>query len=134
MSVSALLSEFCDLGITARPNGPNVFVSPQRALTPDLIKRIKSEKPALLAELNKIQREAGSDWEEIYNDPKQLKAFSELLMIGDMRRDGIVPEHYTSTMECKHCGPVPIFEGVPDNVIGCPWCFNRINDLRIPRT
>ena len=132
MSALAILSELSDRGITVTPNGENVTVTPKDAMTPELVKRIKSEKPALLSELEKIRREAGNDWEEIANDPKQLKAFCELLMIEDMRLKGVTPDHYTSTTECKHCGHVPIWEGCPPDVQGCPWCFNRIKGLPVP--
>ena len=133
MSALALISEFSELGIKVRPNGKDVTVSPKRALTPDLLKRIKQEKPALLRELERVRKEAGKDWDEIANDPMQLKAYFELLMISDMRSRGVIPNHYTSTTTCKHCGPVPIWEGCPPEVLGCPWCFNRHKGLPIPR-
>jgi len=133
MSTLALFSEFSDRGITIRSAGPDVVVSPEKALTPDLVKRIKEEKPALIRQLEKIRQEAGEDWEEIANDPEQLKAFCELLMIGEMRSQGIAPDHYTAKTECTHCGPVPIFEGVSEKVNGCPWCFNRHKGLPIPK-
>ena len=132
MSALALLTEFSDRGISVRPKGQNVGVFPKEALTPDLVKRIKSEKPALIRELERVRREAGDDWDEIACDPKQLKAFYELMMIGEMRSKGIAPDHYTSTTTCKHCGLVPIWEGCPPEVLGCPWCFNRIKGLVIP--
>ena len=132
MSALTILSELSERGIKVTPRGENVTVSPKDALTPDLVERIKSEKPALLSELEKIRREAGNDWEEIAKDPKQLKAFCELLMIEDMRLKGVTPDHYTSTTTCKHCGPVPVWEGCPPEVNGCPWCFNRIKGLPIP--
>ena len=133
MSALALFSEFSDRGITIRSDGPDVVVSPERALTPDLVKRIKGEKPALIRQLEKIRQEVGEDWEEIANDPQQLKAFAELLMISEMRSRGVTPDHYTSTTTCKNCGPVPIWQGCPPQVNGCPWCFNRIKRLPIPK-
>ena len=133
MSALALFSEFSDRGITIRSDGPNVVVSPEKAITPDLVQRIKKEKPSLIRELEKLQREAGNDWDEIASDPAQLKAFAELLMIVEMREKGICPAHYTSTTDCKHCGPVPIFEGVPEKVEGCPWCLCRVAGLPIPK-
>ena len=132
MSALALFSELSERGIKIRPNGRNVTVSPECALTPDLRARIKSEKPTLIRELEKVRREAGADWEEIASDPKQLKAFYELLMITEMRAQGIAPDHYTSTTTCKHCGPVPIWNGCPPEVQGCPWCMNRHKGLPIP--
>ena len=133
MSALALLSEFSRRGIRVKPNGENVSVTPKQALTTELLNRIKREKPALIRELDRIRDKAGDDWEEISGDPKQLKDFYELLMITEMRSRGTVPEHYTATTECRRCGPVPIFEGLPPQVMGCPWCFNRRKGLPIPR-
>ena len=134
MSALALISEFSELGIKARPNGRDIaLVSPRGVLTPDLVKRIKAEKPGLLRELKKLQREAGEDWGEIANDPAQLKAFAELLMIVEMREKGICPAHYIGTTHCKHCGVVPIWDGCPSEVQGCSWCLNRHRGLPIPR-
>ncbi len=132
MSTLPLISELADKGIRVRPEGSNVVVSPEKALTPDLRKRIKREKPALIRELERVRRDAGSDWDEIANDPEKLKSYFELLMISDMRCKGIAPDHYTSTTTCKHCGPVPIWNGCPPEVQGCPWCMNRHKGLPIP--
>ena len=133
MSAQALLSELSDRGIRVRPNGQKINLSPKEALTPELIDRIKSEQSSLLRELERLRKEAGNDWDEIAADPAQLKAFAELLMIVEMREKGICPAHYTSTTDCKHCGPVPIFEGVPEKVEGCPWCLCRVAGLPIPK-
>ena len=132
MSARGIISELSERGIKVRPNGHDVAVSPKQALTPDLVTRIKKEKPALLRELEKIRREAGDDWDEIARDPRQLKAFYELLMISEMRLQGIVPGHYIATTECQRCGPVPIWEGCPPRVLGCPWCLNRLSQSPIP--
>ena len=134
MSAQALLSELSDRGIRVRPNGQKINLSPKEALTPELIDRIKSEKPGLLRELERVRKEAGEDWDEIANDPAQLKAFAELLMISEMRSQGIAPDHYTATATCTHCGPVPIWESCPPEVNGCPWCLNRVAGLPIPET
>ncbi len=133
MSALPILSELSDKGIRIRIDGPDLILSPKTALTSKLASRIKKEKPALIRNLEEIKRKAKTDWDEIANDPAQLKAFAELLMIGEMRERGIVPDHYTATTSCIHCGPVPIFEGLPETVEGCPWCFNRIKGLPIPR-
>ena len=70
-----------------------------------------------------ITNTSDHDWPEIAADPNQLKAFASLLMIVEMREQGIVPDHYTAITECRYCGPVPIWPGVPAEVAGCPWCF-----------
>jgi len=132
MSALPIISELSGMGIRVRVNGSDLVLSPKKALTPNLTSMIKAEKPALIRRLREIQRKAGADWDEIANDPAQLKAFAELLMIGEMREQGIVPDHYTATTTCIHCGPVPIFEGLPETVKGCPWCFNRIEGLPMP--
>jgi len=56
----------------------------------------------------------------------------EMLRIQDIRSKGIAPDHYTATTTCKHCGPVPIWEGCPPEVLGCPWCLNRIDGSPMP--
>ena len=132
MSALPLISELANRGIRVRPKGSNVVVSPEKALTPELRERIKREKPTLIRELKKLQREAGDDWGEIAANPDQLKAFAELLMIVEMREKGICPAHYIGTTHCKHCGPVPIWDGCPPEVSGCPWCFHRLKGLPVP--
>jgi hypothetical protein len=67
--------------------------------------------------------------ETINRDP----AVSRMIQITRMRYEGKMPEHYTSTTNCRHCGPVPIWEGCPPEVLDCPWCFNRLKGLPIPR-
>ncbi len=134
MSALPILSELSDKGLRVRVDGPDLILSPKKALTPNLASRIKQEKPVLIRSLQKIEQKAGSDWDEIANDPEQLRAFAELLMIGDMRQKGIRPDHYTNTTECKHCGTVPIWESCPPQVDGCPWCFNRHKGLPMPDT
>ncbi len=133
MSALPIFSELSDKGLRVRVDGSDLVLSPKKALTPNLASRIMKEKPALIRSLEEIKRKAGPDWDEIANDPEQLKAFAELLVIEDMRRQGSVPDHYTATTDCKHCGTVPIFEGCPPEVEGCPWCFNRIKRLPIPK-
>ena len=135
MSALPLISELADKGIRVRHEGSNVVVSPENALTPDLVERIKDEKPILIKQLEKVRQDVGdtgNDWDEIGSDPEKLKNYYELLMIGEMREKGIAPDHYTATTECIHCGSVPIFEGVPEKVEGCPWCFNRLKGLPTP--
>ena len=73
----------------------------------------------------------GDDWD--VNDLAQLKAYYRLQMITEMRERGIVPDHYIAKTVCKHCGPVPIFQGSPSKVDGCPWCFNRLAGFPMPK-
>ena len=94
------------------------------------LKELKEPRPTT----EEPKKAAGDDWDEIKDDSTQIQALSELLIIERMRLKGIAPDHYTSTTTCKHCGPVPIFEGCPPEVQDCPWCFNRIKGQPIPET
>ena len=135
MSALPILMEFSDKGIKVRVDGTDLALSaPIGTLTPNLVSRVKEEKPALLDSLARLRKMAGSDWHDVSNDPAQLKAYAELLMISDMRSEGMAPDHYTAITNCRHCGPVPIWEGCPPKVLGCPWCLNRTADRPIPRT
>ncbi len=96
------------------------------------VKNPVSEAKESRSTQSELQERAGPDWEEISADPAKLKAFAELVMITDMRHRGVVPDHYTATTNCKHCGPVPIFEGNWPESDGCPWCFNRLRGLPMP--
>ncbi len=79
------------------------------------------------------------EWSELIENKSgeleehQIPVATEIVAIIEMRERGIVPDHYTSETDCKHCGPVPVFEGCPPHVDGCPWCFNRIKGLPAPR-
>ena len=68
-----------------------------------------------------------ADWE-----PHELPAAIEVEEIRLARLSGAVPTCYTSSTTCSRCGPVPIWEGCPPDVLGCPWCFNRIKGLPMP--
>ncbi len=76
---------------------------------------------------------AGPDWAEIENDPATLEALANSITIRRMRERGEVPSNYTSTTICAHCGPVPIYPGMAERVLGCPWCFTRVKGLPVPK-
>jgi len=69
-----------------------------------------------------------NDWGE-----EELPYAFQAEQIRSIRLEGQIPDSYTSTTECKGCGTVPIWEGCPPEVDGCPWCFNRHAGLPIPR-
>ncbi len=81
---------------------------------------------------DELRRAAEDDWDDVSNDPAQLVAFAHSLAIVQIRESGGVPDSYTSTTECKHCGTVPIWPDCPPQVNGCPWCFNRHKGLPMP--
>ena len=80
-----------------------------------------------------LQQAAGPDWAEIKNDPATLEALVHSITIRRMRERGEVPPDYTTTTVCRHCGPVPIYQGIAERVLGCPWCFNRAKGLPMPK-
>lgn len=62
---------------------------------------------------------------------ESLAAFAASL---DQRREmgeGIRPASYTEQATCAQCGPIWLW--TPGQVLGCPWCWNRIRGLPIPR-
>ena len=94
---------------------------------------------SLLAKaLEKYATADHSEWSKLLENEngelteEELPVAVEMVAIIEMREQGIVPDHYTATTECKHCGPVPIWEGCPPRVLGCPWCLNRLSRLPIP--
>lgn len=52
-----------------------------------------------------------------------IPAAQEAERVAGLIAEGIVPRHYTNTTVCRKCGPVPIFEGCPPDILGCPWCW-----------
>lgn len=110
-------------------------------LTDELVSRLRVHKAELLvyliarrhgltlAELREI---AGADWPEVKADPALLETLTHAVQTRRMREQGIVPPHYTATTHCAGCGPVPIYPGVPEHVLACPWCLNRHAGRPVP--
>ncbi len=79
-----------------------------------------------------------SEWSELLENKngelteQEIPTAEDMVAITQMRQRGIIPDHYTATTNCKHCGPVPIFEGCWPESDGCPWCFNRLRGLPMP--
>jgi len=60
-----------------------------------------------------------------------LNAFAHALTQRREMDQGKRPAHFTKQATCKNCGPVWLwFSG---EVLGCPWCWNRVADRPIPR-
>ena len=133
MNALSIISELSSKSIRVIVNGSQVTLSaPKGALTDTLVSKAREAKPALIRSLNAIREKAGTDWDDVASNPSQLQAFTELLIIEQMREQGIAPDHYTTKTNCRYCGTVPIFEDCPPQVEGCPWCFNRIKGLFVP--
>jgi len=72
-------------------------------------------------------------WAALDRNPAILQALRLAHAFGLTRAAGLAPDHYTGQTVCQSCGPVPIWEGAPASVQGCPWCTNRIEGLPIPK-
>lgn len=51
----------------------------------------------------------------------------------ELRKKGSIPPNYTDTTTCRGCGVVPVPEGSSETADICPWCFNRVQGLPVPR-
>lgn len=80
-----------------------------------------------------LEDEAGEDWAWIRADSEALASLKYAVRTKRMREHGMVPPDYTASTICRSCGPVPIFQGSPAQVDGCPWCLNRVSGKLIPR-
>ncbi len=99
-----------------------------------------SEKPKALTDRTDKRASVSyvSEWSELLENKngelteQEIPTAEDMVAITQMRQKGIVPDHYTATTNCKHCGPVPIFEGNWPESDACPWCFNRLQGLPMP--
>lgn len=71
------------------------------------------------------------DWHNGNISDETFRAVARSLEQRQIMDRGEIPESFTQPANCKHCGPVWLwFSG---DVLGCPWCWNRISGLSIPR-
>lgn len=71
------------------------------------------------------------DWRKGLINTYTLTAFARSLILRREMDRGKRPEHYTEKANCKQCGPIWLwFAG---EVLGCPWCWNRLSGRPIPR-
>lgn len=133
MTALATIAELASHGVQLRIDGSEIVLSGGgKFVTAELIEQLRKNKADLMRSLIEIRTAAGGDWREISGDTERLRAFIDLLTITAMRERGQVPAHYTATTNCRRCGVVPIFPGLPAAVDGCPWCHNRLRGLPMP--
>ena len=156
MSALPIISECHDKGIKIRIEGSEIVLSaPKGILTPDLVARVKEEKPALLASLGKaalrsvqcvdmlarklwrehydeLEQKAGDSWALISIDPDKLMDFAHHEATRRILKDGRMPDTFTSEAHCRKCGLVPVDEGLSDEISECPWCMNGLTAPTIP--
>jgi len=150
VSALPLIKECRDKGIKIRVEGSEIVLSaPKGILTPDLVSRVRKEKPALLASLGKavlrsaqcvdmlarklwrehydeLEQQAGDSWALISIDPDKLMDFAHREAIRRILKDGRMPDTFTSEAHCRKCGLVPVDEGLSDEISECPWCMNGL--------
>ena len=126
--MSILQQVIDEYGISENPEAPTDKTD-KRVRTPEP-PTDKTDKRASVSSVS--DRSEGFEINHDEFEAHELAVAKEILEIMQMREKGICPDHYTATTECIHCGPVPIFEGVPEKVEGCPWCFNRLKGLAVP--
>ncbi len=107
--------------------------APDRPVLPNDINDINDKRQVHGIPLAELRQLAGKDWPELEANPALLECFADVAAVRKMRERGEVPPSYTATTICAHCGPVPIYPGVADHVLGCVWCFNRHAGRPVPR-
>jgi hypothetical protein len=71
------------------------------------------------------------DWRNGAISDDTLAAFARSLEKRRKMNLGKRPTHYTEQATCNYCGPIWLwFSG---KVLTCPWCWNRLKDMPIPR-
>lgn len=152
MNVATLLREVHQHGILLEARDGHLhYRAPKGALTPQLRRAVLAKRSDIITMLeevgtemlqlaadhgltaNELRQTAGQDWPEIKADPALARAFATAVEIRQMREQNRIPPSYTASTTCAGCGPVPIWPGCPENVLACPWCFNRIADRPVPR-
>jgi len=71
------------------------------------------------------------DWQNGNIRSDTLAAFARSLVQRREMDQDKHPVHYTEHATCLHCGP--IWSWFSGEVLGCPWCWNRVADKPIPR-
>lgn len=85
--------------------------------------------------LEKLKAFLGEDWDDYKNNPELLTLWSDLLFKNHLIEEGKTPDNFTAITNCKQCGYVYVPPELTNggNVLGCPWCWNRVKKLPIPK-
>lgn len=84
--------------------------------------------------LQALKEFLGDDWDDYKNSPEALELWADLLFKNRLIKQGIVPDNFTAITRCNSCGDVYVPPSLVNNgsVLGCPWCWNRVEGLPIP--
>lgn len=81
--------------------------------------------------LDSLAEEDVEDWRNGLIDGDTLAVFARSLAQRREMKQGKRPDHYTEQAVCKQCGPIWLW--LSGEVLGCPWCWNRVAGKPIPR-
>lgn len=157
MNTAALVHKLQLQQVRLTADGDSIEIDgPEDAVTDAVIERLRERKPELLKYLlltgileNAGIEATGEGWIVAIDDLQGamsdddlrdsqlmtlngLEALAYAIRATKMREQGQIPPGWSAISSCRHCGSVPIWEGCPPKVQGCPWCFNRIAGRPIP--
>ena len=77
----------------------------------------------------------GEDWKDYKDDPEALALWSDLLFKNQVIEQGKRPDNFMEITRCNSCDYVYVPSELTNggNVLGCPWCWNRVKGLPIPK-
>lgn len=151
MSLASLLHEVTHRGVHVRADGETLrYRAPKGAMTPELLEALKLHKPELLRLLRTLEGACAevdvsaidllsalgpqdlAELEAGRMSLDALRAFALARAERLARERGEIPFRWTEIVHCEGCGPVWLWAGLPQRVMGCPWCLNRAKRLPVP--
>ena len=99
MTVMPIIMDLADQGVFPYVNGNRLVMTPAARMTGVLRHRVLVNKHPLMSGLVELQRLAGPEWAAFEVRTDRLKAFAEMMMVSEMREQGVAPEHYTAATE-----------------------------------
>jgi hypothetical protein len=142
MNAAQLIEQVRAAGGRIEAKGATLKLAAPKPLSDALLAELRLNKPDLLAYLtaqrhgltvDDLRAIAGPDWPECERNPALLEALAHAVSTRRMREWGEVPTDYTCKTFCVGCDRwVPVFPGVPDRLLSCPWCFNRAAGKPVP--
>src|SRR3990172_3089475 len=85
--------------------------------------------------MEKLKSFLGNDWDNYKNNPELLELWTDLLFKNHLMEQGNLPNNFTATTWCNLCGYVYVPPELTNGgrVLGCPWCWNVVKKLPIPK-
>ena len=85
--------------------------------------------------IEKLKAFLGEDWDDYKDNPKALELWTDLLFKNHLIDQGKAPNNFTAVTYCNLCVYVYVPQSLANggNVLGCPWCWNRVKGSPIPR-